>query len=82
MTVHNWLNSVSRFNRQAGLHIWLSLLTAYIDVRQENEVFTFTNELLSTVAVRCADSDLGKFSISSEIGFRSDLTFRYKVVTR
>ena len=58
MTVHSWLCSFSRYNRQAGLHIWLSLLTAYVDVKQEGEVFTFTNELLSTVAVRCADSDL------------------------
>ena len=59
MTVHSWLGSLSRFNRQAGLHIWLSLLTAYVDVKKEGEeVFTFTNELLSTVAVRCADSDL------------------------
>ena len=59
MTVYNWMTSSTVMNRQAATHVWLSLFTAYVDLRPEvDSSFTFVNELLSSLAIRSIDSDL------------------------
>ena len=53
------MTSSTVMNRQAATHVWLSLCTAYVDLRPEvDSSFTFLNELLSSLAIRSIDSDL------------------------
>ena len=64
MTIQSWTASSSSKNRQAAMHIWLSLLVKFNDYAQSlpKETFKFGAVLIPAAAIRYWVTNISKLN--------------------